>query len=171
MIEVVVPCSCPGTPHDQDTVSLLPEPDIRIGAAVMAAIRATPASIPEMEGAIAEVLIQVAPRAWTFVDEKGNPLELTRDAIAERLTWNQGGMEVAEKANDLYGARNPTGVFAPLARPKRKASRSGRTGALTKTDGSSSTPPTRTPGRPSRSSDKPSLRAVTGGKRSAAKAS
>jgi hypothetical protein len=163
VIEVVVPCSCPGAPHEQDSVSLPSETDVRIGAAVMAAVRVSPSSIPEMESAISTALLHVAPRAWTFVDEKGEPLEVSAENIDARLTWNHGGMEVAEKANDLYGAGSPTGVFVPLLPKKPKASRSGRTAA--------STSPTPTSGSPTDSSDKPSLRAVTGGKRSGAKAS
>lgn len=163
MIEVVVPCSCPGKPHEQDSVFLPPVADVRIGMAVMSAVKAAPASIPEMEGAISEVFLHVAPREWTFVDDKGEPLPLTTDNIDARLQWGTGGMEVAEQANKLYGEMVEGGVFAPLVNRRSKASRSGRT--------RSSTSPTPIPGSTTDSSAKPSLRTVTGGRRSGAKAS
>ena len=163
MIDVTIPCSCPGKPHEQDTVSMPELTDVRIGTAVMAAMRTSPATVADMESAISTVLLHVAPRAWTLVDEKGEPLELTPENIDARLTWNAGGMEVAEKANDLYGAGSPTGVFAPLVPRKSKGSSNGRTGG--------STSRTRTSGSRTRSSAKPSLRTVSGGQPSAAKAS
>lgn len=163
MIDVVVPCSCPGKPHEQDTVSMPGVADVRIGMAVTAAIKAAPASQPEMEGAISEVFLHVAPREWTFVDEAGEPLPLNLDNIDARLQWATGGMEVAERANELYGGMVEGGVFAPLVHRRSKASRSGQTG--------SSTSPTPSPGSVTDSSDKPSLRTVTGGRKSGAKAS
>lgn len=165
MIDVIVPCSCPGKPHEQDTVSLLPKMDVRIGSAAMAAMKAAPSSIPDLEGALAGAFLHFGPRAWTFVDDKSEPLAVTIETIDERLTWVNGGMEVAEKANELYAGD----LFAPFARrtpktaTKRKASRSGPT--------ASSTSPTPEPGSNTDSSDRPSLHAVSDGKRSEAKAS
>ena len=165
MIEVVVPCSCPGKPHEQDTVSLLPTMDVRIGSAAMAAMKAAPSSIPDLEGALSGAFLHFGPRAWTLVDERGDPLPLTIENIDERLSWVNGGMEVAEKANELYAGD----LFAPFARrapktvTKRKASRSGQT--------ASSTSPTPEPGSNTDLSDRPSLHAVSDGQRSEARAS
>ena len=159
MKTVTVPCSCPKRPHKQDTVSMPDVADVRIGAAVMAAVNNTPSSIPDMEGAISAALLHAAPREWTFVDDKGEPLPVTVENIDARLTWTKGGLEVAEKANELYAGD----VFAPFVQRMQRASPSGPT--------ESSTSPTPPPGSDTDSSDKPSLRAVTGGKRSAARAS
>ena len=159
MIEVVVPCSCPGTPHEQDTVSLPDVADVRIGMAVMSAYNYGPADVDAMEGRIAAAFLHAAPRAWTFVDDKGADLDLTSDNIDERLTWNRGGAEVVERANGLYAGD----VFAPLVRKRSAASKPGRTRR--------STSRTRSPGSRTHSSGKPSLRTVTGGEPSAAKAS
>jgi hypothetical protein len=130
---------------------------------MLAAMRHGPNGVAEMEAAIAAAMIHVAPREWTFVDDKGDRLPVTMENIDARLTWNHGGMEVVEKASDLYGEGNPTGAFAPLLRARSKASRSTRTG--------SSTSRTRSPGRSTRSSAKPSLHTVTGGQPSEAQAS
>ncbi len=165
MIEVVVPCSCPGKPHEQDSVGLLPQMDVRIGSAAMAAMRAAPSSIPDLEGALAGAFLHFGVREWSLVDAEGEPLPLTIENIDERLSWANGGMEVAEKANELYAGD----LFAPFARrapkkvTKRKASRSGPT------DNSTSATPES--GSNTDSSDKPSLHAVSGGKPSEAKAS
>jgi hypothetical protein len=156
---VEVPCSCPRRPHKHDTVSMPDVADVRIGAAVMAAVNNTPSSIADMEGAISAALLHAAPRAWSFTDEAGEPLSVTIDNIDARLTWTHGGLEVAEKANELYAGD----VFDPFVKRMQKASGSGPTGSST------SAPPEH--GSSTDSSDKPSLRAVTGGKRSGAKAS
>jgi hypothetical protein len=163
VIPVTVPCSCPGKPHTEDTVYLPPVADVPIGMAMMSAMRWAPARVPEMEAAIAGALIHVAPREWTFVDDKGEPLELTPENIDARLTWGQGGAEVAEAANELYGGDGNEAVFSPLVQKRLKASRRSRMG--------SSTSQTPTPGSTTDSSDKPSLRTVSGGRRSGAKAS
>ncbi len=161
MIEVVVPCSCPGTPHEQDSVSIPEVLDARLGAAATFAIRNTPGIGADMEGAISEAWLHNAPRAWTFTDDKDKPLPITPETIDARLTWNHGGFEVADRANGLYAGD----LFSPLVKRMPKPSRSGPT--------ASSTSATPEPGSDpeSASSPKPSLRAVSGGKRSGAKAS
>jgi hypothetical protein len=159
VIDVVVPCSCPGTPHEQDTVWLSPVVDVRIGAAATTALRGTPWTISDVEGALAGAFLHFAPRDWTFVDDKGDPLPVTIENIDARLTWSQGGMEVAEKADELYAGA----IVDPLVQRMSKALNSTRT--------TSSTSQIPSPGSDTDSSDKPSLRAVSGGKRSGAKAS
>ena len=161
MIPIIVPCSCPGKPHAEDTVSIPGVLDARLGAAGTYAIQFTPGIGADMEGAITDAWLHNAPRAWTFIDAEGKPLPITIENIDARLTWANGGMEVAEKANELYAGD----LFSPLARRKPKPSRRGRTGNST-----SATPPSGSdPESPS--SLEPSLRTVTGGRRSGAKAS
>lgn len=158
MIEVVVPCSCPAR-HEQDSVYLAPELDVRIGVAATVVLRQMPDRIEDQQAALAGVYLHHAIRDWTFTDEKGDPLPITMETIDERLTFDQGGFEIADKAAELYHER----LFAPLVRRRSRASSGGPTDA--------STSPTPEPGSDTDSSDKPSLHAVTGGKRSAAKAS
>lgn len=159
MNTVTVPCSCPGSPHPEDTITLAPVLDPRIGAAAMAALKTAPSTIPDVEAALAGVFVAHGVREWTFVDEKKEPLPVTPENIAARLTWASGGMEVAEKANELYAGD----LFTPFLRRRSKDSSSGPTD-----DSTSPTPP---PGSGTDSSDKPSLHAVSGGKRSEARAS
>ncbi len=168
MIEIVVPCSCPGKPHEQDTVSIPEVADVRIGTAGSVAWGRTPGIVEDMTAALMAAFLHAAPRAWTFVDAEGEPLPLTAANIDVRLTWAGGGKEVADKAAELY----TDDLFHPLVvameaeakkRAKSKASNSGRT--------ADSTSPTPESGDSTDTSAKPSLRAVTGGKRSAARAS
>jgi len=159
--DITVPCSCPGKPHDQDTVSIPEVLDARLGAAGTYAISNTPGIGADMEGAISDAWLHNAPRAWTFVDDKGDPLPVTIENIDARLTWNGGGYEVAEAANGLYAGD----LFAPLVKRMPKPSRRGRTAPSTSATPSSGSDPE------SGSSPKPSLRTVTGGRRSGAKAS
>lgn len=161
MSDIVVPCSCPGTPHEQDTVTIPDALDVRIGSAALTVFDEleTPVDRAVLEGQLGNVFLHQAPRAWTFVDESGEPLPITIANIDARLTWNGGGMEVVEQANRLYASD----LFAPLVRRKSKPSKRGQT--------ATSTSPTPRSGSVTDSSDKPSLRTVTGGRRSAAKAS
>ena len=161
MKDITVPCSCPGKPHKEDTVSIPEVLDARLGAAATYAIRNTPGVGADMEGAISEAWLHNAPREWTFVDAEGDPLPVTIDNIDTRLTWDHGGFEVADTANGLYAGD----LLNPLVKRMPKPSRRGRTGTSTSATHSSGSDPE------SPSSPKPSLRTVTGGKRSAAKAS
>jgi hypothetical protein len=162
LVPVTVECSCPGTPHPEDTVLLAPVTDVRIGSAAAAGLGilpSGPSQLSDIEGALSLAFLHFGPRDWTFTDAKGEPLPLTLDNIDERLSFAHGGLEVIEKANELYA----TDVLGPLLRARQRASLSGPT--------DDSTSPQSGPGESTDSSDKPSLRAVTGGKRSAARAS
>lgn len=159
LVGVEVPCSCPGTPHGTDTVSLAGELDVPMAAAALAAIRAADDSVPDAEANIATVFLHRGIRAWTFTDAAREPLAVTIEHIDERLTWAAGGMEVAEKANELYAGV----LFTPLVARMSKASQPGPT--------ADSMSATSEPGAATPPSAPPSLLAVEGGKRSAAKAS
>lgn len=160
MIDVTVPCSCPGTPHEQDTVSIPEVLDARLGAAATFALNGHE-NLADMEGAITAAWLHNAPRAWTFTDDKDEPLPVNVPNINLRLTWAHGGLEVAEKANELYAGD----LFAPLVARRSAPSRRGRTPRSTSPNPSPGSDPA------SDSSPKPSLRTVSGGRRSGAKAS
>lgn len=140
-------------------MSLAPVVDVRIGAAAAAAMRDFPTSISDMEGALAGAFLHFGVRGWTFTDERKEPLPVTVENIDARLSWHHGGMEVVEKANELYAGD----VFAPLVARMSKASLPGRT--------DDSTSPIPSSGDDMDSSAKPSLHAVSDGRRSGAKAS
>ena len=180
-VPVIVPCSCPEQVdskgrvtkpvpiHPEDTVYVNPVLDGPTGKAAMIAWQASVvrkgASMArmrsDMEGALSSAWLHFGIRDWTFLDEDGQPLPLTPDNIDARLTWAGGAELVAEKCDELYAGD----LFGPLVRRLLPQQPTGPT--------DDSTSPTPSPGDDPESptSDKPSLRAVTGGKRSAAKAS
>ncbi len=159
MIPVEVPCSCPSKPHPEDTVWLAANVDVRIGRAAMTALRTVPQAFSDQMAVLGTAFLHFGVREWSFVDDKGEPLPVTVENIDARLTWNQGGMEVGEKADELYAGD----LMVPLDRARSKASSAGPTETST-----SVTQPT---GSDTDSSPKPSLHTVSGGKLSEAKAS
>lgn len=103
-------CRCPGSPHDSDWVLLRPSLTVPMGAAAMAAIRATPSTQAEQEGAIAEVFLHMGIVGWSFVGPALVPEDITAANIDRLLPWNRGGFEVSNRAADLYGGD----LFAPF---------------------------------------------------------
>jgi hypothetical protein len=90
------------------------------------------------------VFLRYGISGWTFTDEKHEPVPVTADAIDEWLPWDEGGFEVADRADDLYAAT----VIAPLVR------RSGPSPSPTPEEPSTSaTPPS---GEPLPTSSEPS---------------
>ena len=102
-------CRCPGTPHrDGDWVGLSPDMTVDLGSAVYAAIRAADGDDIRLQGLMAQAYLQFGIRAWSFVDEDGDPVRVDRtskgwpDLIDKWLPWSSGGNIVTEKGDDLY---------------------------------------------------------------------
>jgi hypothetical protein len=112
MTETVVrvgDCRCPRQPHaDGDWVELAPEPSIDIGAAVYAAVANVGDDPVLLQVELTRAYLRFGIRAWSFVDEKGEPVPITPrkasfdDVIRELLPFTNGGFDVADKADDLY---------------------------------------------------------------------
>lgn len=153
---VAVPCSCPGTPHETDSVSLLDK--ISVPMAV-AALEAVPAGtrLVDVSAFVTPVYMRFGIVDWTFTDENGEALPVTPENIEARLTWANGAFEVADAAAELYTAE----LLAPLARRLRGLS------PTTSTDDSTSVTPQS--GAPTATSSASSSPKHTGGKRSGAK--
>jgi hypothetical protein len=144
---VVVPvgsCLCPGAPHTTDTVSLAARPSLRLGLAANAAIGAADGSI-QLQEMLGAVFVRYGVIDWNVVDEKGKPVPVTPDAVEARLTWDRGGLEVANAASDLY----TEAIIAPLVKGLSSSQEPGPTEPST-----SPTPPS--PWSP-RTSSEPSL--------------
>lgn len=126
--EIGVPCTCPDTPHDTDTVTLVPVLTPPLGRAALTAMEGVLATSAMVEGALASVwLSPLAIAGWTKVDEKGEPLPINALTIAAHLGWTQGAMEILEAADSLYAGD----LFVPLARRRSKSSASGPTDSST----------------------------------------
>lgn len=133
-------CRCPGSPHASDWVLLRPALTVPMGAAAMAAIRATPGTQAEQEGAIAEVFLHMGIVGWSFVGPALVPEEVTPANIDRLLPWGQGGFEVSNRAADLYGGDLFAPFVATLATPSPPGPTDGSTSA---SPPSSSSPPRR----------------------------
>lgn len=161
LVPVEVDCTCPAG-HGTDTVYLIGEVDVQLGVAAMAAASQVPGTGVDWTGAMAPVFLHHGIRRWTLTEGTGKdeqPLELTFENIDARITWANGAFDVARRATELY----MEAVVTPFVRRMQRDSASGQTESLT-----SPTPP---PGSTTDSSEQPSLRAVSGGKRSVARAS
>ncbi len=109
-------------------VYLVPSLTVPMAAGLLASLEGTPATEGSIQASLVAGYLQPAPRgaivSWTLVDEKMQPEPLTDESIARRLPWGSGGMEVAEKCNDLYAGD----LFRPLALRRSKSSPPGQTG-------------------------------------------
>jgi hypothetical protein len=112
-------------------VYLLPRLSVPMAAGLMAALEGTPATEGSMTAMLIAGYLQPYPRGaitgWTLVNDVLEPEELTDESIARRLSWGEGGMEVAERCNELYAAD----LFAPLVLRRQKSSPDMPTGPST----------------------------------------
>lgn len=119
MIEVEVP---------KGTVYLIPTVSVPMAAGLLAALEGTPATEGSMQASLVAGYLQPVPRGaiagWTgdAFSEKGPDgltavVPVTDDNIARLLAWGSGGMEVAEKCNELYAGD----LFRPLQLRRSKS--------------------------------------------------
>ncbi len=113
---VQIPCSCPHTPHEYDTVTLASVVPLDLGMAA-SYIMASATDEAVTLGRLAVLYLRLGVKGWSLVDDTGNPELVTPDNIARRLPYSQGGYEVAERANELY---NET-VMRPLLSAREKS--------------------------------------------------
>jgi len=140
---VQIPCYCPNEPHDYDTVTLAQEVSIPLGTAA-AYILQTATHTATTIGELSQVYLHYGVVGWSLVDEKGNPVSVNPDTVRAHLTYDHGGMEVAEAANVLYAPK----VMRPLLARSAKSSSHGPTDDSTRlTNGSG--PKRRRPSLPS----------------------
>lgn len=113
-------CACPGTPHPEgDTVTFRPRLPFEAGLEAIRLIYADPT-----QGNASKawpVYLREGPLSWNLLDEDGDPVELSREAL-EALDFADQ-YEIGDKADDLYGGQ----VLAPLLRRMKTSSGTGRT--------------------------------------------
>jgi hypothetical protein len=163
-------CRCPGSPHPADLVFLKPEADVAMVLAfnvTWQTMAGAGLSIDEfnadMQAAMAGVYLRHGIASWNFTDEKGEAVLIRQENITRLLPPRNGGLQVAERANDLYyaeltrplelaveqaRANRAKSLNRELRRQTRKSSPHGPTGGSTRaTNGSGPTP--REPSAPS----------------------
>lgn len=131
-------CRCPRTPHPADAVWLAGEVTNALGFAATQALKGATSTADYM-GVLGSLYLHLGIVRWTFVTAEGKPEPITPENIERLLPWNDGGADVAEAADELYGEA----IFLPLARRLSKALEPGPTATSTSaTTPSSSTTPT-----------------------------
>ena len=119
-------CRCPGTPHAQDEVYLLPRLTFEGGARSDAVIAAhlERGDTADLGRALSRVYLTEQVAGWNLTGEGGLPLPF---APALLLSDWEASRVVADKADDLYSEV----LLAPLVTAASKSSPAGRTAAST----------------------------------------
>lgn len=125
-VEVLVPCTCPETPHADDIVRLDPEAGFELGLAVNASLALYDDAVA-LEVAMGKAYLQYGIRSWTKTDAKEAPVPVTLETIHDLLPWARGGEVVAQRANELYYES----IVAPLVRRAQMRSQAGSTSGVT----------------------------------------
>jgi hypothetical protein len=116
-------CRCPDSPHpDGDTVTFPPRLGLNAGLAVALALQEAET---EDEGKVllGRALFFWGPDGWNLTDEKGKPRDFDRKLLEAEFPWEDGGLEIAERADGLYSGT----ALAPLVRRRLALLKSGRT--------------------------------------------
>ena len=117
------------------TVTLHPKVTIPIGIAALSVIKQGGGQAV-IEGGLAEVYLRLGVESWTFPDP------VTPANIERLLPYNDGGLEVAERADALYSED----IFRPLvARLSKLSPPTPMDGSMSRPSAGGSTP--RTPSR------------------------
>jgi hypothetical protein len=89
-------------------VTLEPKLTLPMGAALTLRLRGTHPDLPAVQGDLMAGYLAPAPVGgivgWSFLNDKGEPEPVNEDNITRLIPWANGGMEVAEKADELYAA-------------------------------------------------------------------
>jgi len=131
MMDVHIPCPCPGTPHpDGDTVTLRDKPSLRMGTTALGWASTATGNGRPAAADIAEVFLREGIVDWTFTLEDGEPRPLDDEGLAWLLDDYSVAYPIAEEASALY----TNAIFDPLlerAKEPRKSSPTSRTSAST----------------------------------------
>lgn len=144
---VLVGCPCPGHPHESDTVNLREKLDLASGIAIQRLIieansAGTGLGAAELTGLLSEGYLLYGVESWSFVDDQGRPVPVTKDTIRSVLLADFSlAAPVAEGADGLYMAA----VILPLVKRAQDSSPGSRT------NGSTSPRPRATSKRPKQS--------------------
>lgn len=105
-------CRCPGSPHTGgDAVLLKPKADVPLIMAAWTELNTHNADeIAVLQGILSRIYMRLGILSWTFTDVAGKAEPITQEAIERLLPPWQGGVAVAQQADELYSED----VFAPL---------------------------------------------------------
>jgi hypothetical protein len=141
--EVETACFCAGSPHERDRFVLPAELPPRAGIAAVTTL-AQVGEHGDAAGALIEaILYNGGIKEWNLVDEDGKPLPLTPDNVASRVTWQRGGVELANAVFQQYVNGKDLTPFG-LATSHKTSGKSSRNGQTA----SSTSPKTRSSSKP-----------------------
>jgi hypothetical protein len=143
MDPITIPCICSGSPHESDTIRLRDKLGLFEAASIRNAILVFKANDPNSTAAdvlavMGEASILAGVESWSLVDEKGKPIEVTRQAIRDHLLSDVAvAIDLGDKAWNAY-----EGVMLPLLERAFKPSPASPTRPSTsRTNGSPQKPP------------------------------
>lgn len=120
-------CRCgPDVHPDGDVVYLRPHLSLTGGLAAVAAL-SQPGTPMELQERLSKALVVHGIVGWNFVDDDGKPIPVTAETIEAALPWKAGGLEIANRAADLYAED----LNSPLAVKNGKSSQRGQTNGST----------------------------------------
>lgn len=115
-------CSCPGTPHGAgDTVTFHESLPFDANVAAVSAIFNGEGEATASKAF--SVYLHHGPKSWNLIDEDGEPIPLTREALDALPFADQ--FEIANHGDDLYSGT----VLSPLVRRMSALSKTGPTTA------------------------------------------
>lgn len=130
---VVVPCLCPGSPHDEDTIVLrdrLPFVEAQTARNSVILLRGDDpnASPAQVLAVMTEQYLLMGIESWSLVDDRGKALPVTKANIRGRVLedWETAST-VADAADELYAEA----VLLPLLKAGPASSASTSTGRRT----------------------------------------
>lgn len=126
-------CPCPGTPHEFEVVYLEPELTLAAASGASFAMAYTDGTHAGLMRVLAESFLPTSIRSWTFQGElgpRGEPgsmVPVDRENMERLIPFDRGGLEVSERADQLYSAR----LMTPLLKRLPASVPRGRTGKPT----------------------------------------
>ena len=137
------PCTCPGTPHEQDEVFLRPKLGMARALAIIKELQSDDMAVAEMQLVLGYSRFGIA--AWNLSNGTGEPMAVDAEHLAKFADSDPRAMLVAMKGDDLYSGE----VTAPLLMMARISSTS--SAATDETSATSGTKPPRSRKRSKRS--------------------
>ena len=92
-------CYCAGTPHTDGDLFVLPaELPIPAGIAAVSALAQVGPSGDAAAALINAILVNGGIQSWNLLDDNGDRLPINPTNVAARVTWQKGGVELANAA-------------------------------------------------------------------------
>jgi len=102
------PCTCPGTPHEQDEVYLRPKLGMARALAIIRTLPVNDIAVTEMQLALGYARFGI--ESWNLSNGTGKPMEVDGEHLTRFAEEDPRAIVVAMRGDDLYSEE----VMAPL---------------------------------------------------------